>query len=140
LRTRDTARGMSQARVDLLRTAYEALSRRDIDGWLAAIRPDAEMRDFTAEPGVYRGHGELRAWMESGLEVSSSWELTPHEFIEGPQGRLFVRVRVIATSAGAGVPVAGVVYNVFEFAGTSVASIANFLDEAEALEAAGLSE
>jgi ketosteroid isomerase-like protein len=131
---------MSEARVELLRTAYRALSQRDIDGWLAATRPDAEMRDFTAEPGVYRGHQELRAWAASGLEVSASWELTPAEFVEAPHGRLFVRVDVTATSAGAGVPVEGVVYNVFEFSGTKVASIANFLDEADALEAAGLSE
>jgi ketosteroid isomerase-like protein len=136
---RDTARAMSDEK-QLLTEAFAALSRRDVDSWLAATTPDAELHDFPARPGVFQGHDELRAWAEEALEVSSSWDVRPVEFVEGSEGRLLVRVHVTGRSAIADVPVDQNIYAVFTFKDSKVASVRNFFQEDEALEAAWLPE
>ena len=37
---------MSQANVDTIRRGYADLNRRDVDAWLDAFHPDAEMYDL----------------------------------------------------------------------------------------------
>jgi ketosteroid isomerase-like protein len=131
---------MSQENIETIRTAFEALSRRDVDGWLEAAHADAELHDFPARPGIAHGHDELKAWAEAALEVAAEWNIDPVEFIESEDGRLFVRMHVTGRSAGAGIPVDQFAYTVFEFRGAKVASANAFFDRREALEAAGLSE
>jgi ketosteroid isomerase-like protein len=75
---------MSQENVEIVRRSTDAYNRRDVDGMLALWAQDAVLdwsnaRSF--EAGVYRGHGEIRAFME---EFFASWDEVRIELVYGP--------------------------------------------------------
>jgi ketosteroid isomerase-like protein len=58
---------MSREDIELVRRSTDAYNRRDLDGFLESWAPGAVLdwsksRGF--EAGVYRGHGEIRAFMQ----------------------------------------------------------------------------
>ena len=64
--SRDTAQKMSQENVEIVRRAYEAFNRADIDGALADLAPDFEYTPSGAIPGVtetYRGPEGFRRFV-----------------------------------------------------------------------------
>ena len=63
---------MSQENVEIVRRRYEALNRRDLEGSLQDLHPDAEVdwsESFGVQRGMYRGIGEIRRFWEEWLEV-----------------------------------------------------------------------
>ena len=75
---------MSQENVEVVRRSTDAYNHRDVDGMLALWAQDAVLdwsnaRSF--EAGVYRGHGEIRAFME---EFFASWDDVRIELVYGP--------------------------------------------------------
>ncbi len=75
---------MSQENVELVRRGTDAYNRRDADGMLESWAPDAVLdwsNARTFEAGVYRGHDEIRAFIEAFL---AAWEEVRIEIIDGP--------------------------------------------------------
>src|SRR3954454_3720632 len=77
---------MSQEDVEIVRRSTDAVSRRDLDGWLETWAQDAMLdwsnaRAFDA--GIYRGHREIRAFAEGFL---ATWDEVRFEFVYGPVG------------------------------------------------------
>ena len=75
---------MSQENVELVRRGTDAYNRRDADGMLESWAPDAVLdwsNARTFEAGVYRGHDEIRAFIEAFL---AAWEEVRIEIIHGP--------------------------------------------------------
>ena len=76
---------MSQESVEqLIRRATDAYNRRDTDGFLEEWAPDAVVdwsNARTFEARVYRGHDEIRAFMEGFLAV---WEEVRIVIVDGP--------------------------------------------------------
>ena len=75
---------MSQENVEIARRSTDAVSRRDLDGWLETWAQDAMLdwsnaRAFDA--GIYRGHREIRAFAEGFL---ATWDEVRFEFVYGP--------------------------------------------------------
>jgi ketosteroid isomerase-like protein len=75
---------MSRENVEVVRRSTDAYNRRDVDGMLAHWAQDAVLdwsnaRSFDA--GLYRGHGEIRAFME---EFFASWDEVRIELVYGP--------------------------------------------------------
>jgi ketosteroid isomerase-like protein len=66
---------MSRANVEVVRRAYEAWNRQDLDTFLSIVHPDAEWsgpRDlFLGMKDVYRGHTGVREWWNAAKEP---WE------------------------------------------------------------------
>ena len=59
-----------QTGVDLVREIVEALNRGDVDGMLERMHPDFEWRPLESSPaagGVYRGHAQVRRYVEDWL-------------------------------------------------------------------------
>ena len=82
--SRDTALAMSQENLEIVRRSTEAYNRRDLDAMLESWAEDGVLdwsnaRSFDA--GVYRGHGEIRAFME---EFFASWDQVRIEIVYGP--------------------------------------------------------
>ena len=65
---------MSQENVEIVRRATNAYNRRDLDGIVANYAPDAVV-DWSnsrgVEAGVYRGHSEIRAFVQRFL---ATWD------------------------------------------------------------------
>jgi ketosteroid isomerase-like protein len=76
---------MSKENVELVRRSTDAVSRRDLDRWLETWAQDAVLdwsnaRSFDA--GVYRGHGEIRAFVE---RFFANWDEVRFEIVDGPR-------------------------------------------------------
>ena len=64
---------MTDANVEILRDAYEALNRGDVEAALAVLEPGAEWCEHSELPeaDTYRGRGAIRRFLGDFLE---SWE------------------------------------------------------------------
>jgi ketosteroid isomerase-like protein len=127
--------------VALVQRAYEAFTRRDVDGLVAACAPDVEFHLPTAQltrVGIpYRGHDGVRTYMRDAARVWSELRLEPREFHE--RGDLVVATgRVYAWGAGRVVDTpAGWVWRIRE---GLVVRVDVYESADQALEAAGIAE
>jgi len=64
---------MSQANVEVVKGLYRTFNRRDVTGLLELLDPDVEWVPVLAvlEGRVYRGHEDVRRWVE---DLGSDWE------------------------------------------------------------------
>ena len=123
----------------ILETAYEAMSREDLDGWLDHTTPDFLISDLPEAPDAddYRGREEARRWAATNLASLEVWKWTAEEFLFNDGRKLVIRTRLTGRSA-AGVPVDMTLFHAFEMRGDKIASAKGFLSEAQAFESAGL--
>src|SRR4051812_12275813 len=81
---RDTARAMSQENVEIVRRTIEAWNRRDLDGALQNLHPDAEVdwsESSGVQRGVHRGIEEIRRFWEEWLDLFEEIDVRPEAFI-----------------------------------------------------------
>jgi hypothetical protein len=94
------------ADVARVKSAYEALNRKDIEGTIAALHEDATWEEHSELPeaGSYRGVGLIRAFLEQFLE---SWERfhqeIEEEIVRGHCALLFIHLD--ASGQGSGIEV-----------------------------------
>ena len=96
---------MSEADVETIRAGLAALNRRDINGMLATLRPDAELVPLRAvlEGTVYRGHEGLRQWFSDMAEDWNELRIDPYEVRSLADGRVLVLARFHARGKSSGV-------------------------------------
>jgi ketosteroid isomerase-like protein len=135
---------MSAENVDLITRHADAATRQDVDAFLATVSPDVEWEDamFWSEPmRVYRGREEVREWFERA--VVEPWESVRWEAEEViPAGEDCIAAGGVNAGRGRGsgaeVKVHG--WMIFWISDGLITRRQAFLDRADALEAAGLSE
>jgi hypothetical protein len=141
MKGRDTPRAVSRENVELVRSIYEAVNRRD---WDAAFRDQAPDVEYMTPPrgpiaGTYRGREELRGLWE---ELSTAFETRtyePEEFIEsGDQVVVVVKARMRPRGSSAEIELRK--GNLWTIRDGMVVSMRMFAKPEEALEAAGLEE
>ena len=128
---------MSQANVEVMETAYAAITRDDLDAFLALAHPEIEFRSLIAEAEgrTFQGHDGVREWWDS---VIQSLAVQPRpEQIEGFRDRGITRLRLAGNIVGVEVP--QTMWMSWRVRDGLVIWWATFRTEAEALEAAGLS-
>jgi ketosteroid isomerase-like protein len=138
---RDTARAVSQENVDLIRRAYAAFTSRDLEGWLALLDPEIEIRSRVteAEQSTYRGHDGAAQYYAALLGVFPDWQ--PEIQVLRTEGdAAVVKWHVKASGARSGTPLDEVFWQALRFRADKFVLMAFVRTEAEALEAAGLSE
>ena len=130
---------MSQGRVKRLRSLYEAFNRGDFDAVVWSLHPDFEFSRAGVESPV-RGPEAMRAWMEP--DAFHDQRFKPLDFtVKGD--RVLVRQHTTATGTGSGIELDAINFAVFRMDdGGLITGLQAFppYEEAEALEAAGLSE
>jgi ketosteroid isomerase-like protein len=133
---------MSKENVELLHQAFDAFNRRDLDAFLALCDPDVEFISYLArveggEP--YRGHEGVRAWSERLLAVYPDFRAEIEE-ARDLGSRTIARVRTHGHGVESDAPMAQTVWHVAEVRHGKAVWWRFFASEAEAVEAAGLSE
>jgi ketosteroid isomerase-like protein len=129
------------ANIEVVRHAFEAFSRRNVEGLVAACSPDIEFHLPTAQltrVGLpYRGHEGVRTYMRDAARVWAELRLEPREYRES-DGVVVAIGRVYAWGAGRVVdtPAAWV----WRLQNGLAVRVDVFENAAEALEAAGLHE
>ncbi|MEK6326444.1 MAG: nuclear transport factor 2 family protein [Actinomycetota bacterium] len=130
---------MSQENVEIMRRGYEAFNRGDFDTAMALSRPDVEF----IRPGIEsppKGREAIRAWMEP--DAFAEQRIEPLEFrVNGD--KVLVRQRMFARGAGSGIELdtgSWAVWTLDDEGFIARGEMFMLDQEAEALEAAGLSE
>jgi ketosteroid isomerase-like protein len=133
---------MSQENVVLFHRAHDAFNRRDIDAFLALTDPDVEFTPLLLkmEGGeAYRGHDGVRSWWQNLFGVYPDFS-TEIEEIRDLGDVTVARLRVRGHGVESDAPMEQETWQVGEWRDNKVIRWDTFLSEAEALEAAGLSE
>jgi ketosteroid isomerase-like protein len=132
---------MSQEDVEIIRRGYADLNRRDVEAWLDAFHPNAEMYDLAGGPEApaRQGHDGLREWVETMDEIWEGGRHEPEQFIDAGDF-VVVALRVRARRRDVRLPFDLPLFHVFEMRAGRIQRGTAYLDKAEALEAAGLSE
>jgi ketosteroid isomerase-like protein len=133
---------MSEENVELHRRGYDAWNRRDLDAWLAVADPEIEFVPLNVEMEggrPYRGLDAARRFWDEFLAVFPDLRVEVDELRD--LGEVTVaRVRLTGRGAGSDVPVERPVWHIFWWRNKKCVRWQAHASEAEALEAAGLSE
>jgi ketosteroid isomerase-like protein len=135
---------MSDENVEAFRRAVEAYNRRDIDAFLDAFDPKAESHPllltmFGQEATVYRGHEGMRQFVRDVDEVLPEMQVGGLE-IRDLGERIVASGRLHARGRASGVEIEAPISWLVEFESGRVTRVSEYLDFADALEAAGLRE
>ena len=139
---------MSKENVEVVRRLFEAFQdgfQRGDPGAVfdsALLNEDAEWVPYRGWPGPqsYRGRDAWVEFWSTWTEDFEGWSVELERLIDAGDDRVVGLFHQTAAGSGSGVPVelhAGIVY---ELKDGQVIRMWNYLDPAEALEAAGLSE
>ena len=134
---------MSQENMEIVRRSTDAYNRRDLDGMLETWAQDAVLdwsNARTFDAGVYRGHGEIRAFME---EFLATWAEVRLEIVDGPiqvEDDLLVTENVAYLRGRDGIEVQARSAWLHTFQDGEQTSLTLYQTKQEALEAAGLRE
>jgi hypothetical protein len=133
---------MSLENVDLYHQAVDAFNRRDLIAYLATQDPEVEFTPYEVsvqggEP--YRGHAGVRSWWEESFAVFP--DLSAEIYAVRDLGdRVFAHGRIRGQGAGSGASIERAMWAIVEWRNKKTVWWRVFESEAEALEAAGLSE
>ena len=127
--------------VEIVRRAFEAVGRGDLDGFLALM--DSEVvaipRIVAIEGGSLSGHDGIRRWWDGVFSAFPDFQVEIGS-VRGTGDATVSEVRITGHGQGSGAPFEDAVWVAARVRDGKVSWWQTFLSEAEALEAAGLSE
>ena len=131
---------MSEDKVEILRRATDAMSRRDRETWLPLFAPEAEFRADPDWPESETVRGREAVW-DITVSIADAWERVPVEMVEvidAGDDRLVARFRQPVRGRASGVETEFDYWWVGTFREGRILGNYWFSDRARALEAAGL--
>ena len=132
---------MSQGNVEVATQAIEAFNRSDVDAFAVLTTPDFEWSPsmVAIEGTIFRGRAGIERYFRS---LNSAWEKFDihRDRFRDAESLVVMLGRLEGRGMGSGVPVNASLGMVFDFRGGMISRIRGYLDHAEALRAAGLSE
>ena len=130
---------MSQENVALARRAYIAFNRRDLDAFLALIDHEVDFTTRLIGAGSYHGHDGVRAWWHEVLDVFPDLTIDVADIrLVGDVTVNHIRLRGHGSDSNA--PFDEAAWMVGRWRDGKNVLWDTYPTEAEALEAAGLSE
>jgi len=133
---------MSQANVEVVRRFYEGVNRRDLTILDGLVTPESEFSSVfaTSEGRVFRGQEGIRDYFAAIDAAFTDFETEVDKLIGGSEDRVVAMTRVSGRGRESGVAVDQRFAQVWTLRDGAVIRIETYLDEGEALEAAGLGE
>ena len=133
---------MSQENVEIVRAAYEAFERGDLNAVSQLHAPSIEWQTSTEDPdaATHRGRVAVRHYFEGYMETFPGFRAELEECVATPDGRVFTTTRYTGRARASGMDMdwrQSVVYTVQ--AGLIVRA-EEYFDRSEGLQAAGLRE
>ena len=132
---------MSQENVEVVRRAYEAFARHDLDAILEMADPEIEAHDPPEVPDatVYYGRAAVRRDWEQTIDLFEDFKIDVEKLFDaGNDVVLFVRYSGRGKESGAAVE--ALMAHVITLREGKAIRLRQFLDRAAALKAVGLSE
>jgi ketosteroid isomerase-like protein len=128
---------VAQANVDVVRAAVAALNAGDRERLLGVFHPEVEFHSV-AEQRAYRGYAGLARYRHDVNSTLGDFRTEDDRFLEGTMERVVHLYRVVARGLGSGVPVAKEMGAVHQLRDGKILRVDTYLDERDALRAAGL--
>jgi uncharacterized protein len=130
---------VSEQNIELMKRAYAALQRGDMETVLAMLDPEVEMRDRpeVPDPQTYRGHEGALAAMQASFDTFGTFELVPERFLDGDD-HIVVVLRMTATGRTSGAQVEDRIAHLWKIEDGRAVRLRVFSDPDEAIEAAGI--
>jgi ketosteroid isomerase-like protein len=131
---------MSQENVELAYRAIDAVNQRDLDGLLALMDEDVEsVSRIVAMEGSLHGHDGVRRWWDNWFQAFPDYKI---EVVEArDRGDVVIATfRALGHGAGSELPFEDKAWHGSRWRDGKCVWWQVFTDQAEALEAAGLSE
>ena len=130
---------MSEQNLESARQGFEHFAETGEPLW-EAIDPEVEVYDHDIpDAGTYRGHAGYRRWLADFGEAWSEFSLEPERWIDAGDRIVFI-FQLTAKGRGSGVEVKRRDAMVFTIRDGKTVRLDYYNNEAQALEAAGLSE
>jgi ketosteroid isomerase-like protein len=130
---------MSEENVEIVRRAVDAFNARDRDRVLSMCDPEIEFWS-AVEQKAYRGLDEMVRYREDVAAVMEDFHFEESRFLDAGKDRVVHLYRIVGRGAGSGVPVSRENAVVWQLRNGKLLKGEVFLDQREALAAAGLSE
>jgi hypothetical protein len=134
---------MSEENVELHYRAHDTFNRRDLDAHLALADPEVEFLPYevAVQGGApYRGHDGVRSWWEESLEVLPDLAVETKKVRALDDDLTLAKGRLHGRGAGSEAPFERTLWQVVKWRDRKFLWWVAYDNEAEALEAAGLSE
>jgi uncharacterized protein len=122
--------------VEILRHAYEALNRGEIDTAMSVLEPEAEWQEHSdlPEADVYRGRDTIRNFLMSFLDSWEKFRQETEELVDGGD-RVAVMLRMAGKGKGSGIEVEARYAHLWTMRNGKGARVDAYADCDEALEA-----
>jgi ketosteroid isomerase-like protein len=130
---------MSEENVDIVREAVDAFNARDRDRLLGLMDPEIEFRSVF-ERKTYRGLAEMVQYREDLDATLEEFHSEDDRFLDAGEDRVVYLYRIVGRGAGSGVPVSRENAILWQLRNGKLLKGVVYLDQREALEAAGLQE
>ena len=135
---------MSQENVEIVKQAGEAFNRHDAEALAAMSDDDLEFVSALAavETGgiAYRGPSAWGRYFARMDEMWDDWRIKDLEVFDADGDRVAAAFRIVGTGKASGAPVDHRIGLAYRFRDGKLWRMRSYLDPADALEAAGLSE
>jgi ketosteroid isomerase-like protein len=132
---------VSKENVHVATQAIEAFNGRDVDAFANLTTPDFEWSPsmVAIEGETFRGREGIERYFRSLHDGWDQFHVHRNHFREA-EDLVVMLGRLEGRGMGSGVPIEASLGMVFDFRGGAIARIRGFLDHAEALRTAGMSE
>jgi hypothetical protein len=131
---------MSEENVERARQAYQAFNRRDQETFLALMDEEVEAESrLVAMEGAYHGHEGIRRWWNDFLGVFPDYTIEVQEMRDLGEV-ILTRFQARGAGAGSGAPLLDPVWQPTRWREGKCVWWKVCVTEAEAIEAAGLSD
>lgn len=134
---------MSEENINVVRRAFDALSRGDADGALRDATDDLELdwsNSVGPAKGVYRGRKQVLEFWASFSDAFDELRWDPEEILDLDESRVLVVNHIRMRGRKSGIDVDAVGAQLWTFTDGRARSVKLYQSKAEALEAAGLEE
>jgi ketosteroid isomerase-like protein len=130
---------MSQENVEIVRRVWETWERGDLTGWLDLMSDDLVTHRIGLDNTRYHGSDGFLEQASEWSEGFAEWSVAAEEFIDAGD-QVVVRNHQTARGEASGVPIEMDFWFVHTISQGKVVQVDMYVNEREALEAAGLSE
>ena len=133
---------MSQENVEVIRTAYEAFDRGDLEAVSRLHARTIEWQTSVEDPdaATHRGRVAVRRYIEGYMETFPGFRAELEECVATPDGRVLTTTRYTGRARASGMDMDWRQSVVYMVESGLIVRAEEYFDRAEALEAAGLSE
>ena len=135
---------MSQANVEVVRVAYEALAREGLDRFMEHFTDDVEYRVLVGaldgDLAPLHGQDAVRAWLQDWIDMFDGFYQRLTELIDAGGVTVFTAERYGGRARLSGVEADSANWTVFTIRDGKIASGCEYETREQALEAVGLSE